>query len=154
MILNDRQYELAMANRRKLVLEQTLVGRLRIPLEASDLIRYETQRIGAMIEAVNTDIQEYESLKFGNLAAPSLHGVASLPEDLIRARIALGWIQKELARVSSLSEQTIQRYEATRYASVKLSRVMEIAEILDSALRLREESMRRLTCSRHAQQSD
>jgi len=55
-----------------------------------------------------------------------------LPLELIRARIALGLTQRDLAKRVGLKEQQIQRYENNGYASASYVRLMEIV----SALRL------------------
>ena len=49
-----------------------------------------------------------------------------MPYILIKARIAQGLSQKELAERIGLKEQQIQRYEATDYASANLSRIKEV----------------------------
>ena len=41
--------------------------------------------------------------------------LAELPTVPIRARVAHGWTQKQLAGLLGVTEQTIQRYEATGY---------------------------------------
>ena len=56
----------------------------------------------------------------------SLKLVADLPSILIKARIAQGLSQKELADRIGLKEQQIQRYEATDYASANLARIKEV----------------------------
>ena len=52
--------------------------------------------------------------------------VSALPEMLIKARIARGMTQRDLAARIGLKEQQIQRYEATDYASASLSRIMDV----------------------------
>jgi transcriptional regulator with XRE-family HTH domain len=59
-----------------------------------------------------------------------------LPRTLIQARIAAGLSQKELARRLGLKEQQIQRYEATDYASAKLSRLRAVMHALGIELRM------------------
>ncbi len=54
-----------------------------------------------------------------------------MPTALIRARIACGLTQRQLAERIGLQEQAIQRYEATNYAGVSFARLIEIAEALD-----------------------
>ena len=53
-----------------------------------------------------------------------------LPNILIRARIAKGFSQRQLAEAIGLKEQQIQRYEAEEYASANLQRLSEIAKAL------------------------
>ena len=71
-------------------------------------------------------MSEYESLKEGEFQWDSLNIVADLPFILIKARIAQGLSQKELAERIGLKEQQIQRYEATDYATANLARIKEV----------------------------
>ena len=59
--------------------------------------------------------------------------VAELPTVLIKARIAQGLSQKDLAERIGLKEQQIQRYEATDYASASLNRIKEVVSALGAA---------------------
>ena len=63
---------------------------------------------------------------------PDLEYISVIPRDLIRARIAAGLSQKELAERLGMPEQQIQRYEAKEYESVSLARISEIAKVLQS----------------------
>jgi ribosome-binding protein aMBF1 (putative translation factor) len=76
------------------------------------------------------ELAEYEALRSGKVRELELRSLKELPEALIRARIAAGVSQKELARRLGLKEQQIQRYEATRYAGVSLERVQAVADAL------------------------
>lgn len=75
---------------------------------------------------LKADLQEYESLKAGKFDMSGLMIVTALPEMLIKARIARGMTQRDLAERIGLKEQQIQRYEATDYASASLSRIMDV----------------------------
>jgi len=76
------------------------------------------------------EIKEYDSLKSGRFQSDQLKTVEQLPDLLIKARIARGMTQKELAERLGLKEQQIQRYEATDYASARLARIREVVEAL------------------------
>ena len=75
---------------------------------------------------LKAELQEYESLKAGKFDMSGLMIVSALPEMLIKARIARGMSQRDLAERIGLKEQQIQRYEATDYASASLSRIMDV----------------------------
>ena len=75
---------------------------------------------------LKANLQEYESLKEGKFDMSGLMVVTALPEMLIKARIARGMSQRDLAERIDLKEQQIQRYEATDYASASLSRIMDV----------------------------
>ena len=82
------------------------------------------------LEILREQLAEYEALRSGRIAVLELDSLTALPDALIRARIAGGLTQKELATRLGLKEQQIQRYEATRYAGVSLERVQAVAEAL------------------------
>ena len=56
--------------------------------------------------------------------------LTDLPEGLIKARIARGMTQKQLAESLNLQEQQIQRYEATLYKGAALERIEAVAKVL------------------------
>ncbi|HUT31946.1 MAG TPA: helix-turn-helix transcriptional regulator [Planctomycetota bacterium] len=88
--------------------------------------------IEGMIEEMRQELREYEELK----AATGLHigATEELPQVLIKARIARGYTQKELAERLGLQPQQIQRYEATGYRSASLKRLLEVMKALDLKL--------------------
>jgi transcriptional regulator with XRE-family HTH domain len=57
-----------------------------------------------------------------------------LPIALIKARIAKGMTQKQLAEKIGVREQQIQRYESSHYGSASFDRVTEISEALEISL--------------------
>ncbi|MDQ3694455.1 MAG: helix-turn-helix domain-containing protein [Chloroflexota bacterium] len=65
------------------------------------------------------------------------HSFDELPLALIKARIALGMTQRDLADQLGMREQQIQRYEATDYASASLQRIGQVVRALN--VRVREE---------------
>jgi ribosome-binding protein aMBF1 (putative translation factor) len=76
------------------------------------------------------ELAEYEALRTGQIRELELRSLTELPEALIRARIASGLSQKELARRLGVKEQQVQRDEATRYARASLERVQAVADAL------------------------
>jgi transcriptional regulator with XRE-family HTH domain len=73
-------------------------------------------------------LSEYEALRAnpGVLEAD----LDTLPRSLIRARIAAGLSQHELAARLHLKEQQIQRYEATEYEGVSIDRIRDVCRAL------------------------
>lgn len=128
MIKNERQYRMHKAKAEKLALAlagdnggagRRLATRRRRELEAELL-------------AIRCELTQYSDLRSGRRKAPSVRVafVEDLPNRLIQARIAAGLTQKEFADRLGLKEQQVQQYEATGYASARLSRVIEIARAL------------------------
>ena len=79
---------------------------------------------------LSAQIQEYEALKSGNIKTLTATSLAELPNILIKARIAQGLSQSDLAQRLRMPEQQVQRYEAEAYASASLRRLNEVAAAL------------------------
>jgi HTH-type transcriptional regulator / antitoxin HipB len=60
-----------------------------------------------------------------------LGSLNDLPTTLIKARIAAGMTQKDLANKIGVQEQQIQRYEASLYSSASFDRLRSIASALN-----------------------
>ena len=82
------------------------------------------------IDALQQEIAEYESLKQQQTSI-KITSIQDLPLALIRARIARGMTQKELAEKMGVKEQQVQRDEANRYNSAGFRRIAEVAEALE-----------------------
>lgn len=80
------------------------------------------------------ELAEYEALRTGQVRELQLRSLIELPEALIRARIASGLSQKELAARLGVKEQQVQRDEATRYARASLERVQAVADALGAQI--------------------
>ena len=133
MIKNERQYRITktQADRFSQTLD-SLVRRSRESTEGTHplIAKAQENAIRSQLEDLEGQLREYESLKAGNFELDDLHVVAELPTALIKARIAQGLSQKDLAERLKLKEQQIQRYEATDYASASLNRIKEVVNAL------------------------
>ena len=129
MIKNERQYRItkAMAAR----FQNNLTGLKQRPDADGGvpplIAKAQEEALTSQLADLENELLEYESLKAGKFRLDSLKVVADLPSVLIKARIAQGLSQKELAERIGLKEQQIQRYEATDYASANLARIQEVA---------------------------
>ena len=83
------------------------------------IVKAQEEAVSSQIADLEGELREYEALKAGEFQLDELSVVADLPDVLIKARIAQGLSQKDLADRMGLKEQQIQRYEATDYASAK-----------------------------------
>jgi HTH-type transcriptional regulator/antitoxin HigA len=133
MITNEREY--------KITLKQ--IERFRKAIEDFDL-KTATDRLGSKIlakaeleamssefENLSEQVREYEAVKSGTIETLKATTLSELPTILIKARIAKGLTQKQLAEKLGLHEQQIQRYEADNYATAKLDCLSNVAEALD-----------------------
>ena len=128
MIKNERQYRITKTQAERF--ERTLVELRRDDAEEGDvhplLAKARKDAVTSQLAELKSELREYESLKAGLFEMDDLQVVADLPTMLIRARIARGLSQKDLAERIGLKEQQIQRYEATDYTSASLSRIIEV----------------------------
>lgn len=76
-------------------------------------------------------ISEYELLKEGAINYVFVDNLTHIYEVLIKARIANGWTQANLAKRLHLKEQQIQRYEICNYSTASIERIIEIANALN-----------------------
>lgn len=138
MIKNEREYRITKSQAQKF--EQAL-AQGDASQEVADLHpliqKAERDALQSQWDELREQIAEYESLRSGKQVVISLNSLEELPQALIRARIAGGLTQRDLAERMGLKEQQIQRYEATEYASADLARVNEVAKAL--GLRVRED---------------
>lgn len=127
MLKNSRQY--VIAKRQLKSLKETLELSKSNSVEMDPrLFRAMIAGIESQIEDIQTEITEYENLeKAKHFSCGMLNDIGQL---LVKARIARGYSQKELAGKIGLTQQQIQKYEANDYKSAKLERLEEIMQAL------------------------
>jgi transcriptional regulator with XRE-family HTH domain len=79
---------------------------------------------------IGQDLEEYEALLAGMINLFNVDGIDDLGECLIKARLARGWTQRQLAEALQVSEQMVQRDEARSYEHAGLARIAEVADVL------------------------
>ncbi|MET3858666.1 helix-turn-helix transcriptional regulator [Rhizobium sp. OAE497] len=139
MITNERQYRItrSQADRfKKALTEFSLQKREGVHPR---LVQAEREALESQISDLELELANFDSLKSQDLAMISLDSFDGLAEGLIKARIASGLSQRDLADRLGLKEQQIQRYEADRYGSASLQRVQEIAQAI--GVRIQNEIM-------------
>ena len=130
MIKNERQYRITKAQAVKF--SDALNGLRQRPDDDGIhplMAKAQEDALSSQLADLENELHEYESLKAGDFQMDSLSVVADLPLILIKARIAQGLSQRDLAERVGLKEQQIQRYEATDYASANLARIKEVASV-------------------------
>lgn len=141
MIKNERQYRITKSQAQKF--EQALAQTHASPADRDDarqavhplLRKAEEDALKSQLEDLRRQLGEYEDLAKGEQKTFVSHSFEDLPAALIRARIAAGLSQKELADRLGLKEQQVQRYEATGYSSASLDRVMAVIRALGVTVR-------------------
>lgn len=137
MIKNERQYLITQAQAKKF---EEALARFDKNLDKTEEVHpllWKAQRdaLQSQLSELREELEEYEALKSGQQAVLELNSLEELPSALIKARIAAGLSQKELAERLDLKEQQIQRYEATEYASVSFTRILEVIQALGIKVR-------------------
>jgi ribosome-binding protein aMBF1 (putative translation factor) len=136
MIRNERQYLVTKAQAERFAkaldeLQQRPPGK-RHPL----LRKVEEDALRSQLADLSAELTEYEELRSGRQPPSAAASFDDLPRVLIQARIAAGLSQKDLAQRLGLKEQQIQRYEATDYATAKLSRLRAVMRALGVEVRM------------------
>jgi HTH-type transcriptional regulator / antitoxin HipB len=129
VIQNERQYKVTQTKLREL--EQASAN---IDFEDPNLhprqILSQKNSYARIVATLKQEIAEYEELKSGRIAVFQIESFNELPTALIKARIASGMTQKELAEKIDTQEQQIQRYEANHYHAISFDRLMKIVGAL------------------------
>ena len=90
--------------------------------------------IESQLETLTAEIAEYEALRDGKVESLSLLGLEELPLGLIKARIARGLTQKQLAELIDVKPQQVQRWEHEDYENVGFLKLVEIAKALELSI--------------------
>jgi len=133
MITNDRQYKISKSQIENF---QHSLDSLTLTSDNAKNIHlklFEVQKsaIESQLKDLISDVREYENLKEGKIAITEVSNLKSLPLTLIKARIANGLTQSELAEKVGVKMQQIQRYEAEKYDSASVKTLLKIAEHLN-----------------------
>ena len=133
MITNEKQYKSTKALVEKL---RQAKGRV-VATKGTPKALHDAQvaALASQFQELEEDVILYESLKAGRKTQFKAESLRDLPGILIQARIARGMSQKDFADFLGMKEQQIQRYEAERYRSANLDRLIEFAEALDVDLK-------------------
>ena len=131
MIRNEKQYRIAKGRIEEF--EHSLADYTsQTATNAEDKLWLKVQKeaLSSQLEELRSDAEEYDTLRAGGLSLLEVSSLDEIPQALVKARIAAGLTQKELADRLGLKEQQIQRYEAADYAGASLERIREVMQAL------------------------
>jgi transcriptional regulator with XRE-family HTH domain/adenylate kinase family enzyme len=131
MIKNERQFRITNAQAEKF--RAALKALESAPSDESVhpiLRKAELDGLRSQLADLDRDIAEYDRLRSGKAKVVKVERFDDLPRALIRARIAAGLTQEQLATKLKVKPQQVQRYEATEYQSASLARVAEVIRVL------------------------
>ncbi len=131
MTENERQYRITKLQAEKfeqalLTLEKQVPAKYVHPL----LRQAQLDALQRQQESLRQELADYEALKGSGLRVFPAASFDELPRTLIKARIAAGLSQKELAERLGLKEQQVQKYEATEYTSASMARMRDVIQAL------------------------
>jgi HTH-type transcriptional regulator/antitoxin HigA len=122
MIRNDRQ--LAVSEKKYKELREASAA-----AEGNDRIVWQS-----LARDVLCEIDEYRSIRDGAVSAFEINCLDDLADALIKARIARGLTQAELAEQLGVTEQAVQKGEAGGYEKAGLARLADTADALEYTL--------------------
>jgi HTH-type transcriptional regulator/antitoxin HigA len=132
VITNERQYKITFVQAQKFA---EALAEFDSSARGSDddllLIEAERQSLRSQYEELQEQLYEYESLRSGKPKHLAGYAIETIADLLIAARIAKNLTQRELAERVGVNEQQIQRYEAERYQSASLRRLIELYHALE-----------------------
>lgn len=128
MIKNERQYKITKS---QVATFEAALRELAARTDTnSQLIKLEADALRSQLDELRDEVERFEKLQSGGQKPIQIDSFDELPQALVKARIAAGLSQKELAERLEMKEQQIQRYEATDYCSASLTRIKQVAEAL------------------------
>ncbi len=131
MIKNERQYRITRAQAEKFAQVLARIEQAEPTPDMHPLLqRAQADALKSQMESLRSEIAAYEDLRSGKERVFLSHSFDELPETLIKARIAAGLSQKDLAERLGVKEQQVQKYEATDYTSASLDRVRAVIRAL------------------------
>jgi ribosome-binding protein aMBF1 (putative translation factor) len=94
------------------------------------LVKAQRKAIESQLQSLRKELADYDEIRRHGHKGIDVRQIEDVPSVLIKARIAAGLTQRELAKRLGIKEQQIQRYEATQYSSASFARILEVARAL------------------------
>lgn len=128
-------------NQREYLMTRNQIGKLEVALARADrdpappgvdpvLAVAARDALAEEISELRRQLRDYERLREGRKTRWLIDSLGQLPEVIMQARIASRMTQKEFAAALGVREQQVQRYEATQYRGVMLSRIEQCLQAL------------------------
>lgn len=136
MIENEKQYKITRTKIAKLeaALKQSIESSQNLNPTLREAV---IAGIRSQIDDLIAEMREYEELKAKKIEYLCMRSLAYFGDILIKARIARGYTQAELAERLNLQAQQIQKYETTRYESASFRRLLDVMFSLGIDVRAR-----------------
>ncbi|MDE3103315.1 MAG: helix-turn-helix domain-containing protein [Chloroflexota bacterium] len=135
MILNERQYRITKAAGERIAKRVQALTSVPTKDLSPRQHAFLLKAGRGQLEDLRQEVEEYEALRKGAIPIAPIGGIEELPLALIRARIARGWTQAELAEELGVAEQQVQRDEANVYRGASIERLCRVGDALGVRLR-------------------
>lgn len=136
MITNEREFRIVRAQASRLELALAEMAASPTPPDVDPRLHdAATAALKEQVTELREDLEAYQALREGTQTTFDVESLDQLPIALIRARIASGMTQRNLAERLGMREQQIQRYEASHYKSASFARLLEVAHALGVTVR-------------------
>lgn len=137
MIKNEREFRITHSQAEKFRTAIATAAREGPPKGvAPKLHQVSIEGMRAQLKDLDRELLDYKTLQDPKGKVRLEDSADALGALLIKARIARGWSQRELAERLGLQMQKIQQYEATEYAGASVTRVREILQALGVTARV------------------
>ena len=130
MIMNERQYRITRAQVARF--EAALSATATVAYQRTDMRLVAAQRdaLSSQLDDLREELGEYERWKACDVSMITVSSFDELPLGLIRARLASGLTQRELAERLDLEEQQIQKCERELYRTASYQCLLDVANAL------------------------
>lgn len=130
MITNECQYRITRAQVARF--EAALSATATVAYQRTDMRLVAAQRdaLSSQLDDLREELGEYERWKAADVGMITVSSFDELPLGLIRARLAAGLTQRELAERLDLKEQQIQKYECEFYRTASYQCLLDVASVL------------------------
>jgi HTH-type transcriptional regulator/antitoxin HigA len=139
MIRNERDYRITHAVAETFRLEIAQAEKQSPPKGVHPKLHEASiEAMHALLADLDRELKDYADLKAGRVKKREGR-LENLGELLVKARIARGWTEQELANRLGLDMQKIQQYEADSYERASATRLLEVARTLGVVMHIRAE---------------
>jgi ribosome-binding protein aMBF1 (putative translation factor) len=133
VIKNDRQY--AITKREAGKFQEAVAAVLEKAATETDgqereWLRIHEAALKSQLGTLERELAEYDALRSGEPVVVHLETIDHLPQAFVKARIAAGLSQADLAARLGITEEELQRHESHDYQTVSVGDLMHVAGIL------------------------
>lgn len=116
-------------NERQLRITERKLGEVQDAIESA-VDPNEKRSLQDFAQQLRAEIHEFMDVSTGATRTFAIESIDDLPDALVKARIAKGWAQNDLAEELGVSAQMVQKDEAGGYERAGIDRLADVADAL------------------------